>query len=995
MSRHAKKQKPFIRLGAVALTALLMASSITGTQADTQLEAIDLGSASSFAVLAGTGITNTGATTITGTGADMGSHPTVSFTGHETVSVPLGATKYLVADPATETAKADLALGYAAALSLTNSTPITSGAQTVSPGLYKSTATFALAASEVLTLDANGDPSAIFIFQIGSDLSLAASSKVILAGGAQANNVFWQVTTSATFAANAQFAGRLMAHTTITVAAGASFEGQLLAMGGAVTLDSNSILNNSNTSAPLATSSLSPTGPTTIGSSLENAIKFSGEPLPTLTHAWEFSENGTSSWSNVAGASSSSFTITNSQVGGYLRTVATATNSAGELTQTSAATTQVLPPAPATPALTVASDTGVSSSDGITSDTLPTLSLTGLVIGAEVIVTATKAELQVSCSFEAIAISQSCTFTEPLSDGTWLLSAINALAGFPSSESGSLSITIDQNLEDEAAKVLFVSSSTSDGLKIQGDEIFIEIRFSKTVLVVGSPTITLETGATDQVVDYVSGSGTNTLVFVYQVQPGDTSNDLDYVAQDSLGLNGGTILDAAGNAVILTLKEPGEAGSLSAKKDFVVDGNLLSLALSPVSETASSSAVSWLLEAPAALDCSSLSMQDGVDFNFVGLSSMDSITASADETSCTIHATSEVLAAQFGTSSLEIASGFSIADSIGHQQDIVTESDTEIFVDVEPDSSGLGAVTLETISGEVAAEYDLALDLALLTGASIANLESLLAIGMVNAIAAAPSEIIQIDQSEITDPTHDLMSMSFHNILAGEAISLELEVSSEISADQGLEAYMQTENDWTFAGETQLEETVAKTNEFTFTEPGTYVIRLYLVPDTNEIVSQSLRFGLLGSFGTPVISTTGILEQDLPDVNQGHEAHIIVSDSVTTVTPTTPEPESGTDEPAPGVPSQPAPIVPEEPTVEEPVVEEPVIEEPATEETVPEETVPEETVPEEESAGAVTETDTGGQLPDTGASGWLIPLGIGAGLLVLGAVVFLTRRRLV
>ncbi len=884
-----------------------------------------------------------------------------------------------------------------------------------------------------------------------------------------------------------------MAYTTITVAAGAIFEGQLLAMGGAVTLVGNRIVSNSNSSAPLATSSGSPTGTATIGSSLTNAIEFTADPIPTLTHAWEFSQNGTSGWSIVTGATSPTFVLTNAQVGGYLRTVVTATSTAGGTTQTSLATNQVLPPAPATPGLPAASDTGSSSSDGITSETLPTLSLTGLVIGAEVLVTATKAQLQVYCSFDAIETSQSCTFTDSLSDGTWVLTAVSDVAGFSSSESGSLSITIDktapevlafviderlsdsseithsliftenisglspadieviqavgcdaptisgsddsytvtsrncpadalvqlslkadsvvdlagnsgpstdsltidQSLVEDAAKVLFVSSSTSNGLKIQGDEIFIEIRFSKTVRVVGSPTIALETGAIDQVVDYVSGSGTNTLVFVYQVQPGDSSNDLDYVAQNSLGLNGGTILDAAGNAVILTLKEPGEAGSLSAKKDFVVDGNLLSLALSPVSETASSSAVSWLLEAPAALDCSSLSMQDGVDFNFVGLSSIDSITASADETSCTIHATSEVLAAQFGTSSLEIASGFSIADSLGHQQDIVTESDTEIFVDVEPDSSGLGAVTLETISGEVAAEYDLALDLALLPGASIANLESLLGIGMVNAIAAAPSEIIQIDQSEITDPTHDLMSMSFHNILAGEAISLELEVSSEISTDHGLEAYVQTENDWTFAGQAPLHQAVATTNEFTFTEPGTYVIRLYLVPDSNEIVSQSLRFGLLGSFGTPVISTTGILEQDLPDVNQGHEAHIIVSDSVTTVAPTAPEPESGTDEPAPGVPSQPAPIVPEEPTVEEPVVEEPVIEEPAPEETVPEETVPEETVPEEESAGAVTETDTGGQLPNTGASGWLIPLGIGAGLLVLGAVVFLTRRRLV
>ncbi len=177
MSRNNFKQGLFVQFGSFTLTALLMASSITGSQAATQIEAIDLGSASNFAVLAATGITNTGDTEITGTGADMGSHPNPSFIDYGTVSVPMGATKYLVADPATETAQADLAIGYAAALGLDSDKLILSGTQTLTPGIYNSAATFALAASEVLTLDAEGDSTAIFILKIGTDLDLAGSEQ--------------------------------------------------------------------------------------------------------------------------------------------------------------------------------------------------------------------------------------------------------------------------------------------------------------------------------------------------------------------------------------------------------------------------------------------------------------------------------------------------------------------------------------------------------------------------------------------------------------------------------------------------------------------------------------------------------------------------------------------------------------------------------------------------------------------------------------------------
>src|SRR5207244_10035395 len=95
--------------------------------------------------------------------------------------------------------------------------------------------------------------------------------------------------------------------------------------------------------------------------------------------------------------------------------------------------------------------------------------------------------------------------------------------------------------------------------------------FSESVTVTGTPQLTLETGATDEAVDYASGSGTSTLTFTYTVAAGDTSADLDYHDTAALALNGGTIKDAALNTATLTLAAPGAANSLGANKNLVVD----------------------------------------------------------------------------------------------------------------------------------------------------------------------------------------------------------------------------------------------------------------------------------------------------------------------------------------------------------------------------------------------------------------------------------------
>lgn len=123
-----------------------------------------------------------------------------------------------------------------------------------------------------------------------------------------------------------------------------------------------------------------------------------------------------------------------------------------------------------------------------------------------------------------------------------------------------------------APTVTSVSSSTPNGTYKIGDVITVTVRFDSAVNVTGIPTLTLETGATDRVLDYLSGSGTDTLTFTYTVQAGDSSADLDYASTSALSLNGGTIKDGANQNAILTLAAPGAAGSLGANKALVVDG---------------------------------------------------------------------------------------------------------------------------------------------------------------------------------------------------------------------------------------------------------------------------------------------------------------------------------------------------------------------------------------------------------------------------------------
>jgi len=135
-------------------------------------------------------------------------------------------------------------------------------------------------------------------------------------------------------------------------------------------------------------------------------------------------------------------------------------------------------------------------------------------------------------------------------------------------------------IEGVPPTVTIVATSTGDGTYPLGTVIPITINFSEPVTVVGgTPTLTLETGAVDSVVSYVSGSPGTALLFNYTVGSGNVSSDLNYVATTSLALAGSTIKDAAGNNATLALPALAAAASLGGSKTIVIDGVLPTLTL--------------------------------------------------------------------------------------------------------------------------------------------------------------------------------------------------------------------------------------------------------------------------------------------------------------------------------------------------------------------------------------------------------------------------------
>jgi Ice-binding-like len=217
-------------IGFVALLAALIGTPINAMAST----APGLGTAANYAVLAGTPvISNTGATRISGS---VGIAPAASVTGFPPALVANGDIEWATAT--VRTAKRNLTTAYGQAASSPcnfNKTGVNLGGQTLTAGTYCQTTAPTLTGT--LTLSGSG----VFIFQIGSTLVTAPGARVVLTNGAQACNVFWQVSSSATLDTTTTFVGTIMALTSISLNNGASISGRALAQNGAVTLINNHI----------------------------------------------------------------------------------------------------------------------------------------------------------------------------------------------------------------------------------------------------------------------------------------------------------------------------------------------------------------------------------------------------------------------------------------------------------------------------------------------------------------------------------------------------------------------------------------------------------------------------------------------------------------------------------------------------------------------------------------------------------------------------------
>lgn len=230
-----------IRLIAVLLTCVALLSA-TGSAvphvsaAPLLATAPDLGTAIAFAALGASAVTNTGASIVDG---NLGVSPGTAITGF-----PPGTVNGTIHpnDAVAVQAQSDVTAAYNDLAGQACNTVLTGqdlGGMTLAPGVYCFDSSAQLTGA--LTLDAQGDANAVWVFQIGSTLTTASNASVTVINGGVRCNVWWQVGSSATLGTNTTFAGNVLALTSITANTSASMFGAALARTGAVTLDTNHI----------------------------------------------------------------------------------------------------------------------------------------------------------------------------------------------------------------------------------------------------------------------------------------------------------------------------------------------------------------------------------------------------------------------------------------------------------------------------------------------------------------------------------------------------------------------------------------------------------------------------------------------------------------------------------------------------------------------------------------------------------------------------------
>lgn len=235
LSRDSRSRRNATRL----LTRLVLVA-LAGAAAPAWAQTVPLGAASSFSVLGASAVTNTGPTVL---GADLGISPNnaTSVTGFPP-GIVLGATHF--ADAVALQAQNDLTAAFT---TITTQRPCGTtisadlGGTTLAPGVYCTPPATSIGLTGTLTLDAQGDPNAVFIFKVGSTLTTASASRILLINGGSSCNIFFQIGSSATLGTGTSFLGNILAQDSITVTTGAGTNGRLLARTAAVTLDTSTV----------------------------------------------------------------------------------------------------------------------------------------------------------------------------------------------------------------------------------------------------------------------------------------------------------------------------------------------------------------------------------------------------------------------------------------------------------------------------------------------------------------------------------------------------------------------------------------------------------------------------------------------------------------------------------------------------------------------------------------------------------------------------------
>jgi hypothetical protein len=307
-------------LAGTPLIAMLLAGAAFAQPASAA-QTVQLGTATPFAVLAGTAVTDIPTSSITGNvglspaaGTNYAGLTQAEVTGSIYSTDGTGPAGNVNNPALLTTAKNDLTTAYVAAAgqpptSTFNAGDNQLGGQTLTAGVYAfgHASTANITAASPLVLNGQGDPNSVFVFQASSDLITASNSVVQLENGAQACNVFWEVGSSATLGSSSTFVGTLMALTSATLNSAATVQGRILARNGAVSLDANTITAPSTcvVTTPTTTTTTTPAG--TTATTTPTGTGGTGTSTGSITTTGSIGSgegsNGTGSAAGVSGTS--------------------------------------------------------------------------------------------------------------------------------------------------------------------------------------------------------------------------------------------------------------------------------------------------------------------------------------------------------------------------------------------------------------------------------------------------------------------------------------------------------------------------------------------------------------------------------------------------------------------------------------------------------------------------------------------------------------------